>query len=86
MRTKPEQLRSTPVSAMPAGTEKNDIIFFLMNADALRLASNWWGWDPQVDKEKRWEGETGGPDGDGWFMDGEKSRNLVQERRQSIKP
>lgn len=44
---------------MPAGTEKNDIIFFLMNAGALRLASNRWGWDPQVDKEQQQEGEPG---------------------------
>lgn len=53
-----------------------------MNADTLRLASNRWGWDPQVDKEQQREGETGGPDGDGWFMDGEKRAEiLVQERK-----
>lgn len=58
-----------------------------MNADALRLASNRWGWDPQVDKEQQREAETGGPDGDGWFMDGEKRAEIsVQERRESIKP
>lgn len=74
--SKPEQLRSTSVPAMPTGTEKNDIIFFLMNADALRLASNRWGWAPQVDKEQRREGETGGPHGDGWFMDGEKRAEI----------
>lgn len=76
MQSKPEQLCSAPVPAMPAGTEKNDIIAFLMNADALGLASNRWRWDPQVDKEQRREGETGGPDGDGWFMDEEKRAEM----------
>lgn len=86
-RSKPERLCSTPVPAMPAGAEKNDIIFLWW----MQTLSDW----PrigeagirQVDKEQQREAETGGPDGDGWFMDGDKKREeiSVQERRESIK-